>query len=265
MITSSEIRQHTFKKGIRGFDADEVKAFLGSLAQEFEVMHSENRATKVELDTTKENLQRFREMESILHKTLLQAEQSTQALLQNAQRDAEIRLQEAENQANEMLHNTRVECEMKKQEAEQKAVGILTQAYADKSRIEQDIHQLTMSRTEVLSQLKLFLGSQLERINTFADREAISLTRHHSSTIEQVPVQVKAQLKTNGSVKASNPEIPSAVESHLLKAIHFGQMPARSSSTKTDILTNPPRSFFESNVVTADRSGILSSLADQLE
>lgn len=270
MISPAEIRQHSFKRGIRGFDADEVKAFLNSLAQEWENLMSENRSLKVELKTTQDSLQHFREMESMLHKTLLQAEQSSKAALDNAQREAEIRLQEADQQAQQALHNARVESEMKKQEAEQRAVGILTQAYEDRSRIEREVHQLNMRRNEILSQMSLFLKAQLDRIQTFEEKEAISLPAKTDAEAS-IPTELAKKISENRPANAKHaPAEPAPVPVDRevkpgLAPVSFAEPLFRGNGSTSDVLRNAPRSFFESAVQTADRSGMLTSLADQLE
>ncbi len=266
MISPAEIRQHNFKRGIRGFDPEEVKAFLQTLAQEWENLLSENRSLKAELKATQESLQHFREMESMLHKTLLQAEQSSKATLENAQREAEIRLQEADQQAQQLLHNARIESEMKKQEAEQRAVGILTQAYEDRSRIEQEVHQLSLRRNEILSQLSLFLTSQLERIQTFSQHEVISLAR--STDLSAPAGASRPEAEPPRAVSAPRP-VPAPVsepEARVLQPVSFAQPLLNSNGASTDILRNAPRrSFFESMLATADRTGMLAALADELE
>src|SRR5688500_17654053 len=120
MITPIEIRQHTFSKSLRGYDTEEVKAFLITLSQEFEKQMEEIRKLRTELDKTKSNLENFKEMESILHKTLLQAEQSSKTTLENAKKDAELKIQEAEHKAAEIIKN----------------------ALNDRSRMEREINEL---------------------------------------------------------------------------------------------------------------------------
>jgi len=263
MISPAEIRQHSFKRGIRGFDADDVKAFLNSLAQEWENLMSENRSLKVELKTTQDSLQHFREMESMLHKTLLQAEQSSKAALDNAYREAEIRLQEAGQQAQLALHNAKVESEMKKQEAEQRAVGILTQAYEDRSRIEREVHQLNMRRNEILSQMSLFLKAQLDRIQSFEEKEAISLPETKAPAGDAAPKAPALSADETAPKKAAAEAPPEAKPK--LAPVSFAEPLFRGNGASTEALRNAPRSFFESAVQTADRSGMLTSLADQLE
>ena len=41
-ITSMDINNKEFKKGLRGYNADEVDEFLDKVAEEYEIMYKEN-------------------------------------------------------------------------------------------------------------------------------------------------------------------------------------------------------------------------------
>jgi len=132
MITPLEIRQHSFpKKTLGGYDIEEVRAFLQNISQEWEKVLEENRKMKGDLDKTKSSLEHYKEMETILHKTMLQAEQSSKSTLENAKKDAELKIQEAEYKANE----------------------ILSSIQADKRQLEREIHELVARRNDILQQL----------------------------------------------------------------------------------------------------------------
>lgn len=150
MITPIEIRQHTFKKSLRGYDKEEVQGFLNTISLEWEKVLDELKKTKIELEKTKSNLDSLKQVESVLHKTLLQAEQTSKTTIENAKKNADLRLQEAESRHQE----------------------ILKEAMSERSRIEIETNDLINYRNEILQQLKSFLSSQTERLGTFEAREA---------------------------------------------------------------------------------------------
>ena len=55
-ISAIDIRKHTFEKIFRGYNPDEVDAFLNSLSQEWERFSSENSMLKMQLIMQKKNL-----------------------------------------------------------------------------------------------------------------------------------------------------------------------------------------------------------------
>jgi cell division initiation protein len=71
-ITPLEIRQKTFEKAFRGVDKDEVQAFLLTLSQQWERMNDENKDLKIKLEVATREVQKMREVESSLYKTLKQ-------------------------------------------------------------------------------------------------------------------------------------------------------------------------------------------------
>jgi cell division initiation protein len=149
MITPIEIRQHAFKKVLRGYDKDEVAAFLNSVSMEWERLLEDHRRTKQELDRTQTSLDNLRQVESALHKTLLQAEETSKTTMEHAKRDAELKLAEADS----------------------KAKDVVKRAIEERSRIEMQINELISRRNEILQQLKSYLQAQTERLKTFEEKE----------------------------------------------------------------------------------------------
>jgi cell division initiation protein len=149
MITPIEIRQHSFKKVLRGYDKDEVAAFLNSVSMEWERFLEDHRRTKIELDKTTASLDNLRQVETALHKTLLQAEETSKTTMEHAKRDAELKLAEADSKAKE----------------------IVKRAIEERSRVEMQINELISRRNEILQQLKSYLQAQTERLQTFEEKE----------------------------------------------------------------------------------------------
>jgi DivIVA domain-containing protein len=71
-ITPLEIRQKTFEKNFRGYEKDEVHAFLLTLSQEWERLMDENKELRIKLEGTEREVGKLREVESSLYKTLKQ-------------------------------------------------------------------------------------------------------------------------------------------------------------------------------------------------
>lgn len=142
MISPVEIRQQTFGRALRGFDVEEVRSFLKSLSMEWEDILTENRRLKIELESTRQSLNSFKELEAILHKTLLQAEQSTKIAMANAEREAAEKIAEAETRAAQMLGD----------------IG------KNRAALQEEIDALLNVKKELTMDLKHFLRQQLARI-----------------------------------------------------------------------------------------------------
>ena len=117
-ITALDIRQKTFEKAFRGVDKDEVQAFLNTVSQHWERLGDENRELRLQLDHARQDVQKMREVESSLYRTLKTAEDTGNSITEQAQRDADLRRREAQFQAENMLN-----------EARQRARAIVDEAY----------------------------------------------------------------------------------------------------------------------------------------
>ena len=197
MITPVDIRNQPFKKAIRGFDTDEVKNFLNSLSQEWEALIIESKSLKIELEKTKENLASYREMEAMLHKTLITAEQSSRSVVENANKEALLKIQEAEQQANQIVQGALLDADMKRQEAEQRSANIVQRAYEERSRVEMEVNALIHRKQEILNQLSLYLAAQLDRIKLFEQNE-VQLVKKEDSQISHLPSH--SHSNSNGSI-----------------------------------------------------------------
>ena len=106
-ITALDIRQKTFEKAFRGLDKDEVQAFLLTLSQQWERMGDENRELRLKLEHAQQDVQKMREVESSLYRTLKTAEDTGNNITEQAQRDADLRIREAQLQAENLLNEAR--------------------------------------------------------------------------------------------------------------------------------------------------------------
>ena len=73
-ITPLEIRQKSFEKKLRGYDKDEVNAFLLSLSQEWEQVQDQLKELKIKFQNAENEIKQLREVENSLFKTLKTAE-----------------------------------------------------------------------------------------------------------------------------------------------------------------------------------------------
>lgn len=98
-ITPLDIRKQEFRKGMRGLDADEVYAFLNTVAEEYETVLSDNKRLREKIVELEERLKEFKSMETNLRNTLLTAERITSEAKENARKEAGLIVREAEVEA----------------------------------------------------------------------------------------------------------------------------------------------------------------------
>jgi cell division initiation protein len=102
-ITPLDIEGHTFSRKIRGFDRDEVRAFLSLVAEEYEKLIAENNQVKDEMGKMQSILDEHRQREKILRDTLYTAQQVSEDMKEAARREGRVVLQEAQIKADRVL------------------------------------------------------------------------------------------------------------------------------------------------------------------
>ena len=106
-VTPLEIRQKTFERTLRGYDKDEVNAFLLSLSQEWERMMDETKELKSKIENSEREVAKLREVETSLFKTLKTAEDTGANVIDQANKAAELHLREAQIRAEALLNEAR--------------------------------------------------------------------------------------------------------------------------------------------------------------
>ena len=109
-ITPLDLRQQQFTiRMFRGFDPQEVDAFLEDVAEDYEAVLKENALLKEQLAALEERSKSFAEMEQTLRDTLLTAQRLTDELKGSAAREAELLVREAELKSEKVLEEARAE------------------------------------------------------------------------------------------------------------------------------------------------------------
>ncbi len=106
-LSPLEIRKHEFRKKLRGYDPDEVMAFLDIVSMEYENMVHQNSMLTERLAMIESQIKKYRNMEATLQDALLSAERSREETLKTAKKQAELIVREAEIKASAILEEGR--------------------------------------------------------------------------------------------------------------------------------------------------------------
>ncbi len=110
-ITPLDVRKQEFRKSVRGFDCDEVRAFLSTLADEYEAVLVDNKVIRERLVDQEEKIHEYQTMERTLRDTLMTAERVMQESKENAHKEGDLVIQEAHLKARGILEECRVRTE----------------------------------------------------------------------------------------------------------------------------------------------------------
>lgn len=205
-ITPIEIRQKAFERVLRGYDKEEVNAFLQSLSQEWERVLEENREYRIKLEVTQKEVQKLREVETSLYRTLKTAEDTSTQLIEQAGRSADLQLRESRSQSEAMLNDARAKAAQLTQEAEKHARRTLEDTLAEVKAKENDLRQLEMLKENLIQEIRNIANDTVDRINRVAERnnrsllddkirEVRNLLDQKPEPTETVPVAVTEQKK----------------------------------------------------------------------
>jgi len=105
-ITPLDIQQKQFPMKFRGFDVEEVYAFLEVIREEMEELLRENANLKENVQRADVQVREFKDMETTLRETLMTAQQMVEDYKMNARKEAELLIKEAELRADSMIKDS---------------------------------------------------------------------------------------------------------------------------------------------------------------
>ena len=119
-ITPLDVRKQEFRKAVRGFDCDEVRAFLSTLADEYETVLVDNKQIRELIMEQEDKIHEYQGMERNLRDTLMTAERVMKETRENASKKGELIVQDAEMQAQRILE----ECRLRTEELRREIIGL---------------------------------------------------------------------------------------------------------------------------------------------
>ena len=106
-FTPFSIKSQEFNRVLRGYDKDEVQAFLEKVADEFDNISSENERLKKEAEILNEQLKEYKKIEKSLQSTLLNAQESSTKAIDSVKKQTALMLKEAELKAAQIIEKAK--------------------------------------------------------------------------------------------------------------------------------------------------------------
>ena len=148
-ITPLDIQQKQFPYKLRGFDDEEVYAFLELIREEMEDLLRENASLKENAIRLEKQIKEHKDMETTLRETLVTAQQMVEEYKSNARKEAELLVKEAELRADAIV-----------KDAQEKVI-----------KIHEDIVDLKGIRRHFKEELKRLIEGHLKMIEYDKERE----------------------------------------------------------------------------------------------
>jgi cell division initiation protein len=190
-ISAIEIRKHTFEKIFRGYDPDEVDAFLNSLSQEWERFSSENSLLKMQLEYAEKELSKLKDIESTLFRTLKAAEDTSKLIEKEAHELAEKRIEESKSTANDLVSEAESRTSQIIRETEDRLRQFKEDFATEIKRQERDFRAIENFRDNLIVQLTSLANNTIDTVERFEqkyDKESVlnkmEEIKQHVSEIE---------------------------------------------------------------------------------
>ena len=117
-ITSKDIKKRDFKKGLRGYDSNEVDAFLDTVSSHYEKLIVENKNQTDKIKSLQSDIEIYKENETNLQKAIIKSQDLGEEIVINAKKKAEMIIKEAELNSRKMKQDIDDDILSKKQELE---------------------------------------------------------------------------------------------------------------------------------------------------
>lgn len=143
-MTPLDVQSHHFVTRFRGFDPDEVMAFLRIVSEDYEGLVRENESQAERILRLETRIEDLSSQEHLLKETLLSAQALTEEMTRTAERDAELRLAEVEIRAEK----------------------ILDASHRRAARLEQDIREMRALRSRLAESLRSAAETHIALLET---------------------------------------------------------------------------------------------------
>ncbi|MBC6411297.1 MAG: DivIVA domain-containing protein [Ekhidna sp.] len=222
-ITPLEIRQKDFEKKLRGYDRDEVNAFLQSLSNEWERMLEENKGLSLKLQQAEKEVAKLREVESSLYKTLKTAEDTGANVIEQANKAAELHMKETQMNAEGLLNESKNKARAMIEEAEAEARQIIEELQEAVKAIQQNHQDIQNQRDIALQELKNLSVTLIEKVERNAQETKEFKLDDYVKRVKKLARESEERIraeKTQVSVENKPAKVITVKENENIKPIH---------------------------------------------
>lgn len=127
-VTPLDLRQTHFRKGLRGYDPEEVRALLTDAADDYEAALRDLDRLRQDMQKAEAQLAEYRDREANLRNTLLTAQKVADQIRENAAKEADVLMRDADSRATATLRDAETRSTAMLRDAETRSVGLLQDA-----------------------------------------------------------------------------------------------------------------------------------------
>jgi cell division initiation protein len=233
-VTPLEIRQKTFERTLRGYDKDEVNAFLLSLSQEWERMNDEVKELKMKFENSEREVSKLREVETSLFRTLKTAEDTGANVVDQAKKTAELHVREAQINADALFNEAKVKAKNTIEEAENMSRQMLGDMEDNLRSLVQQYKSLESQRNTLVDDLTRLASEALDRA------ERVRQTMKTFNADDHMVFAKREIKKATATIENQNKKLQPVDTDAPIKTEHVRVEPAKAVTEP-----EPLRSFFD--------------------
>ena len=207
-ITPIEIRQKQFEKAFRGYEKEEVDAYLLSLSQEWERVMTEHLDMRKRVENAEAEVIRLREVENSLFRTLKTAEETGNHLIDSANKSAELHLREAQMNADAMINEAKSKAKSLIENAEEKSKQIIEDLYNEVKNLERSYYYLDDQKESLLQNIKNLVGDLGERVSRYGGNSSRNVIAEKIKELKSLtiglPVRTAPKERPQNNIPAEN-------------------------------------------------------------
>ncbi|GAB6170350.1 DivIVA domain-containing protein [Clostridium carnis] len=102
-LTPMDINNKEFKKGLRGYNVEEVDEFLDEVVENYEELYKENSRLKESLARVNDQVEHYSKIENTIQNTLLLAQNAAEQARESSQKEADMVIKNANETAQKIL------------------------------------------------------------------------------------------------------------------------------------------------------------------
>ncbi len=148
-LSPLDIKKQEFTRTLRGYDQEEVQAFLDMLAGQWEELLAEQRRTEDRVRELKAKMEHYEKVEEALQEALRTARESSQQTLENARQEAVLLVKKAVGESEDLTRD----------------------AIKKRDQLMQEAQGLIGRRDEIVTRLRAFLMSEAKLLAHFEERD----------------------------------------------------------------------------------------------
>jgi cell division initiation protein len=153
-ITPIEIRQKSFERRFRGYNPDEVSAFLHALAYVWEKLTVRLGEVESTLEDSRKEVSRLQGVENALLKTIKEAEFTAHSILEQAKKEAELQTRATKIETEKMIYEAQARVKTIEEDHQRRHWRLKKQMELELAEIKKVVQETEMYRSRFLKKLQ---------------------------------------------------------------------------------------------------------------